>query len=617
MIPLWGTSTAPNPTLSLDFVGATSLDAGITFSRGSQATLFDSAGTLVYAKHNLLLQSQTFDNASWTKTRSSVTQDTAVAPDGTTTADSLVEDGTAANTHDLRQSVTNTGTNTWALSVYLKAVNRSWAAIELQNATATSNRARAWFDLQNGVVGTGNTAGSGVTYVSHSIQNVGNDWYRCILVGTADSAVTSVQAWLEGTTADNLQNYNGVNGQTSVYIWGAQLNLTAMEGGVTSSLSTYYPTVASAYYAPRFDYNPSTLAAQGLLIEEQRTNSIRNNTMQGAVAGTPGTLPTNWSVSGLGTLTREIVGTGTSNGVTYVDIRFSGTTSTTQLSIRFEPSNVIAAANGQTWAFSSWVARVGGSTSNITEISANANLYDSGSVFLAGLLFTGYPGTVGTTLTRVSGAGTIATASTAFIQPQIYLNFASGVAIDITLRVGLPQLELGAFATSVIPTTTTALTRNADVASMTGTNFSSWYNQTEGTFVCNFVDPQSGISGAFFPGIFSASDNSTSNRITCYRDAAVDYKTVVTTSGVLQSNLTNAAVSTSQRRIASAYKLNDFAACGQGGSVATDTSGTVPTVDRFYVGSNQTGGSQLCGYIQRISYYPVRLPNSTLQALTA
>jgi hypothetical protein len=603
-------------TLALDFTTATSLDPRITFSRGSQATLFDSTGALVYAKHNLLLQSQTFDNASWTKTRSSVTQDTAVAPDGTTTADSLVEDGTAANTHDLRQAVTNTGTNTWALSVYLKAVNRSWALIELQNATATSNRARAWFDLQNGVVGTGNTAGSGVTYVSHSIQNVGNGWYRCILVGTADSAVTLVQAWLEGTTADSVTGYNGVNGQTSVYIWGAQLNLTAMEGGVTSSLSTYYPTVASAYYAPRFDYNPSTLAAQGLLIEEQRTNSIRNNTMQGAVAGTPGTVPTNWFIdSATGNLTtRQIVGIGTESGITYIDVRFV-TSGVYGASAYFDSSTGIAALNGQTWTSSVYVRMVGGSSTNVTHAISIVENNVSGT-FLAGGDSSSTTPTSGLLASnRLSYTRTNTNASTAFVQTRLRIDFTG--AADITLRIGLPQLEQGAFATSVIPTTTTALTRNADVASMTGTNFSSWYNQTEGTFVCNFVDPQSGISGAFFPGIFSASDNSTSNRITCYRDAAVDYKTVVTTSGVLQSNLTNAAVSTSQRRIASAYKLNDFAVCGQGGSVATDTSGTVPTVDRFYVGSNQTGGSQLCGYIQRISYYPVRLPNSTLQALTA
>ena len=44
------------------------------------------------------------------------------------------------------------------------------------------------------------------------------------------------------------------------------------------------------------------------------------------------------------------------------------------------------------------------------------------------------------------------------------------------------QLEEGAFPSSYIPTTTAAATRSADVASITGTAFSGWYRQDEGTF---------------------------------------------------------------------------------------------------------------------------------------
>jgi len=236
----------------------------ITFTRASTATFFNSAGVLTSAaidaprfdynpstlaaqgllieeaRTNSLLRSAEFDNASWIKTRATVTANTATAPDGTTSADSIVEDGTAANTHDLRQGgITNSATTNWTLSFFLKAVNRTWALIELQNTSATSNRARAWFNLQTGVVGTGNTVGSGITYVSHSIQNVGNGWYRCVVVGTVDVSVTSIQAWVEGTIADNTTNYDGVNGQTSVYIWGAQLEAGAFP-------TSYIPTTTTA-----------------------------------------------------------------------------------------------------------------------------------------------------------------------------------------------------------------------------------------------------------------------------------------------------------------------------------------------------------------------------------
>jgi hypothetical protein len=185
-------------------------------------------------------------------------------------------------------------------------------------------------------------------------------------------------------------------------------------------------------------------------------NAIRNNTMVGAVAGTPGTLPTNWGYAGIGTLTSEIVGTGTSNGINYIDIRISGTTSTTQFSIRFDASNVIAAANGQTWAFSWWQSVVAGSTTNLTVIPPSILFFDAANSFLGGNNFTAATFNSTSNFTRQSGSLTISAAGTAFVQPQTSFLCSSGVAIDITLRIGLPQLEIGNTAGPAIPTSGTA-----------------------------------------------------------------------------------------------------------------------------------------------------------------
>lgn len=111
--------------------------------------------------------------------------------------------------------------------------------------------------------------------------------------------------------------------------------------------------------APRFDFDPATLVCRGLLIEQTRTNGIRNNTMVGAVAGTPGTLPTNWSLDGVGGVSREVVGTGTENGVEYVDVRYFGTPSangTVSLSIDAQ----VAASVGQAWTSSIWLKHLTG-----------------------------------------------------------------------------------------------------------------------------------------------------------------------------------------------------------------------------------------------------------------
>jgi hypothetical protein len=374
-----------------------------------------------------------------------------------------------------------------------------------------------------------------------------------------------------------------------------------------------YATWQVSNLMPRLDYNPSTLAAQGLLIEEARTNSIRNNTMVGAVAGTPGTLPTNWSVSGLGTLTQQVVGTGTSNGITYIDLRFSGTTSTTQIRILSEIQNNIAASNGQSWALSYWTALVGGSLTNITGSGTTINLFDSTPTFLS--VLTGPNLNTTASLTRVSAAGTIATVGTAFVQPQLFVNFNSGVAIDITLRIGLPQLELGAFATSVIPTTTTALTRAADVASVN--TLSPWYNATEGTLYSE-SQQLAAQTAALFPRIVAIDDGATNNAIVhLWRaDTSRLYANAVS-SGSSQYDLgANGVTQTNVNKIASAFAANNFAASINGGSVLTDLAGVVPSgLTTLRIGKS-SGTDFLNGYLRRITYYPRRLSNAELQAIT-
>jgi len=369
----------------------------------------------------------------------------------------------------------------------------------------------------------------------------------------------------------------------------------------------------------RFHYNPTTREIEGLLIEEARTNSIRNNTMQGAVAGTPGTLPTNWGVSGLGTLTQQIVGTGTANGITYIDVRFSGTTSTTTLSVIFDGSTVIAAANGQTWAQSIWTAVVAGSTANIITTQNTANLFDSGGVYLANVAYATPIFNTTSVLTRSSSVGTISTVGTAFIRPILALAFAAGVAIDITLRIGLPQLELGAFATSAIPTTTTALTRAADVASVN--TLSPWYNASAGTLYAEFV-VSFDSSTSIFPIAAYVSDGTFSNTVVLYERTVDDTRRGnIRVGGVQQFDQTNgsAYVYGTVAKTAIAFQTNDVAFSANGTSPTTSASTTIPTVNVLGLGStNSLGGSlsPLNGYLRRITYYPRRLSNAELQSIT-
>jgi hypothetical protein len=583
----------PFPTLNLDFINNPQFDSRITFSRGSQATLFDSTGTLRYAKHNLLLQSQTFQT-SWTTSTATVSADAGNAPDGTATADKVIPDNAA--TGRVQQTFTTTTGVTYTFSCFVKADGFGWVGLGM-------SAPGAYFDLSGaGAVG---TTPAGYTA---SITSVGSGWYRCVVTLTESGG--AARTWrINPASADNTLAVG--DGTSGILVWGAQLNIANMEGGVTSSLTTYYPTTTAAYYAPRFDYNPSTLQPLGLLIEEQRTNSIRNNTGVGAVAGTPGTLPTNWTVALAAGLTTNVVGTGISNGVTYVDLQIVGTSNSTAYILAFEGNTQIAALQNQNWTESLWISRIAGSFTDISATSFNIRESNSGGTQVAANVVALSQPT--TTLTRASGTATLSQATTAFVTPGLRLTITNGAAIDITLRIGLPQLELGAFATSVIPTTTTALTRNADVASMTGTNFSSWYNQSEGTVFGEYQTVSAGTT-QFLAAITSVSET---DRITLGQTTTTYVGAVVDT-GSTQASITQGTTSLNVAKISLAYAVNNFAFSANGAAPNTDTSGTVPSgVTEMKLGRRGTSTSPLNGWISRIAYYPTRLPNATLVALTA
>ncbi len=175
-------------------------------------------------------------------------------------------------------------------------------------------------------------------------------------------------------------------------------------------------------------------------------NKIRNPNMAGAVAGTPGTLPTNWSIGGAAGLTTSVVASGVQNGLAYVDLRFVGTTSGTFATVLMDAAGIIAAANGQAWSGSATVSVVAGSLSNITSVALTTNVLDGASAVLQQLSTIISPTA---TPTRFSNSGTISNASAAFVRPLLGLNYSSGVAIDVTLRIAYPMLEQAAAASAL------------------------------------------------------------------------------------------------------------------------------------------------------------------------
>lgn len=181
---------------------------------------------------NLLLRSEEFDNASWTKTSLTATADSVAAPDGTTTADTLAATGAGGN---VAQAVTITAGRGIAFSVFARAGTAPFVALKLSDG---GNTVECWFNLATGAVAS-NTAGAGsLVYSAKDIIDHGGGWYRCVVM-VLTSAVTTITATISPAAADNTAAANA----DSIYAWGAQFEAAAISTNATSYIPTTSATV--------------------------------------------------------------------------------------------------------------------------------------------------------------------------------------------------------------------------------------------------------------------------------------------------------------------------------------------------------------------------------------
>ena len=334
---------------------------------------------------------------------------------------------------------------------------------------------------------------------------------------------------------------------------------------------------------PRFDYNLTTLAPKGLLIEESRTNICSYSedfltgwgNFGGSYTPNSGTSP---SGSGNATLV-----TNTSGGAfrywplvvvgTYtVSVWAKGVTGTETLRLQSAPSGTVIAHNLTT----QWARYT--------------------------LTYTG-------TWTRF----------------DIYM--------DTTAQQCLlwgAQVEAGAFATSYIPTSGATATRNADAVSMTGTNFSSWFNASAGTLAVSATGynattvAQGGVAPAAVSLYAIAATSPYATISIVRRDAAtLNSPTgyIISDAGSVGTDIQKNTVSWAGATVNAAIAWNgstNAAFTANGLTVGTDTSYTLPTSDSLQIG--RWGSEALSGYwsghIRKVSFYPQRLTNAELQAIT-
>jgi hypothetical protein len=331
--------------------------------------------------------------------------------------------------------------------------------------------------------------------------------------------------------------------------------------------------------------------------------------MVGAVAGSPGTLPTNWGAIATGGLNIAVAGLGSESGLQYIDLRFNGTATAGLARIQLE-AFTIAALNGQTWSTSTYAKIVAQPQPPLNYSLRQSERTSAGVIVTEGV--TNISPT--TTLQRFSFVRTLnGGATTAFVVPEIQFGVPIGATYDFTIRIAAPQMELGAYATTFIPTTTAAVTRLADVALKTGV--SSLIGQTEGTL---FVEINSANLESYTQRIFTASDDTTNNVIGFQLTAANQITFYVENGGANQVAITKAtpAITLGQNvKIAAAYKANDFVLYVNGIQVGTDASGSVPATSVLRY-ANPGGANPYIGKISQAALFKTRLTPAQLVDIT-
>lgn len=367
---------------------------------------------------------------------------------------------------------------------------------------------------------------------------------------------------------------------------------------------------------PRLDY-PLGGAVNGcpaLLVEPAATNGIRNNSMVGASA--PNTLPNNWSNAG-SNLTRQSVATGTLNGIPYVDIRISGTANNAFHDVFWDASNVIAALVGQDWVASCYLQIIAQPNPPVNYLLAMREFNSSGG-FLG--VFQGAALSISTTsFNRFSFTRVLNQAAVAFVHPSLFFTLVNGQYYDFTIRIGYPQMERGTVATSVIPTTTAAVTRSADV--IRNTAATALIGQTEGTIYFEYYHntaTNAGIRNAFnLEGNVASSFNGI-NFATSNNGNDLQVAVQVSSSSVVSGGAFSTSVSEGWHKVAFGYNAatNGTSFYFDGNLIATRTLTSIPAMSRIAVMARANPFSgfdldrQFNNRIRNWEIYPNRIPNT-------
>jgi hypothetical protein len=452
------------------------------------------------------------------------------------------------------------------------------------------------------VGGAGRTIRVSVTIISTSgtaVQVRGTSAAGTVLTSIGSTAGT----YLVYVVSDTADIYLTMGGNAST----ASITIDSVKQitGVTGTPTTYTRNNGGVYPA-RFDYDPVTLAPKGILIEEQRTNLVTySNTFSDA----------SWIALGAKNLV--------ANSTVSPDGETNASTLTDNSAVAYQgiQKTVTIANDGATYVASIYVRKTTGGTSATFGI----NLQVSG-----GTILTTQPRLNTDTGVLINGTGTVQNAGAYWrltcsitnnttgnttLSLAVYPATAPhGVAIDSSAAIGSAiiygaQLEAGAFPTSYIPTVASQVSRSADVCAITAPMFAPWYKQSEGTWVAQFSGPSGGYA-------LNTNDGTNNNATGLVYVAASTVRGITVAAGTGRFVDMTAGATPIVNKTAYGYKANDLAGSTNGGAVVTNATAVIPTLTQMFVGTF-SNFSFLNGHIRSIRYFPFRVSNNQLVALTS
>lgn len=348
--------------------------------------------------------------------------------------------------------------------------------------------------------------------------------------------------------------------------------------------------VTVAANEPRFDYNPLTLAAEGILVEETKTNlALYSSTFTwgGWYNDGEGTRVDNSAISPMGIYNAATI---TATGGYYNLYQyFSMTTLAENVNSIFVKAGTCSVVTIRSWRL--WSAN---ENSQVTFNLSNGTI-TSGS---AGEIVN-----CGNGWYRCSVRQTGVNASNNIGRIDVHLE------TNGTIFVFGAQIEFGSVMSSHIPTLDVQITRQKDLLLISGENFSSWFNKTEGTFVA--TGDYSGKSTESYPRLFQATNDSNEEQITVYFDNNdLNLKSLVIDNNLEKFNSGNSGNLITNKKTFStslSYKADKFSSILNDKNQVVDLSGSLPAPTLLRIGAGTSGSSGWNGHIKKLIYYPKQL----------